>query len=95
MLTTLSAMLTQILIFSKDVDDKPMFLRHARADEISAVLRNYFSSYDITNCIKLLRIREGGYPSYKKEICDKTISKIQRLDITPAKSPLPKNKNSS
>lgn len=55
-LTTLSAMLTQILIFSKDVDDKPMFLRHARADEISAVLRNYFSSYDITNCIKLLRI---------------------------------------
>ena len=55
-LTTLSALLTQILIFSKSVEDKQMFLRHARADEISAVLKNYFSTYDITNCLKLARI---------------------------------------
>lgn len=55
-LTTLSSMLTQILIFAKNVDDKPMFLRHARADEIAAVLKNYFTTYDITNCIKLLRL---------------------------------------
>lgn len=55
-LTTLSSMLTQILIFAKNVEDKPMFLRHARADEIAAVLKNYFTTYDITNCIKLLRL---------------------------------------
>lgn len=55
-LTTLSAMLTQILRYSKKVDDKPMFLRHARADDITKVLNNYFTTYDITMCIKLLRI---------------------------------------
>jgi len=55
-LTTLSALLTQILIYSKDVEDKAMFLRHARSEEIAAVLKNYFNTYDITNCIKLLRI---------------------------------------
>jgi len=55
-LTTLSALLTQILLFSDTVTDKTMFLRHARADEIAAVLKNYFSTYDITNCIKLLRL---------------------------------------
>ena len=55
-LTTLSAMLTQILLFSKDVSDKAIFLRHARADEIAAVLKNYFSTYDITNCLKLIRL---------------------------------------
>lgn len=55
-LTTLSAMLTQILIFSKTVDDKAMFLRHARAEEISAVLNNYFKNYDITYAQKLLKV---------------------------------------
>jgi len=55
-LTTLSALLTQILIYSKNTEDKAMFLRHSRADEISAVLKNYFTTYDITNCIKLLKV---------------------------------------
>ena len=55
-LTTLSALLTQILLFSKNTDDKIMFLRHARADEISLVLNSYFKTYDITNCLKLMRI---------------------------------------
>ena len=55
-LTTLSAMLTQILLFSKTAQDKQMFLRHARAEEISYVLTNYFKTYDITNCLKLLRL---------------------------------------
>lgn len=55
-LTTLSALLTQILLFSKTTDDKIMFLRHARADEISLVLNSYFKTYDITNCLKLMRI---------------------------------------
>lgn len=33
-----------------------MFLRHARAEEISKVLTIYFQKYDLTNCIKLLRL---------------------------------------
>lgn len=55
-LTTLSAMLTQILLYSKQVDNKQLFLSHARADEISKVLNTYFKTYDITNALKLLRL---------------------------------------
>jgi len=55
-LTTLSAMLTQVLRFSNDTSDRQMFLRHARANDITKVLSIYFNNYDLTNCIKLLRI---------------------------------------
>lgn len=53
---TLSAMLTQILLFGKEAENKQLFLKHARAEEISLVLFNYFKNYDITNCIKLLKL---------------------------------------
>ena len=43
-LTTLSAMLTQVLRYSEEVDDKQMFLRHARANDISKVLSLYLSN---------------------------------------------------
>lgn len=55
-LTTLSALLTQILLFSKNVQDRQMFLKHSRADEITKVLNGYFTTWNITNCIKLLRL---------------------------------------
>ena len=55
-LTTLSALLTQILLFSKKVNNKQMFLRHARCNEITSVLTNYFKTYDLTNCLKMLKI---------------------------------------
>lgn len=54
-LTTLSALLLQILLFSKQAEDKEMFFKHARANEISTVLKKYFTDYDLTSCIKLLR----------------------------------------
>lgn len=55
-LTTLSAMLTQILRYSKNVENKAMFLRHARANDITKALSNYFTTYDLTICLKLLRV---------------------------------------
>lgn len=55
-LTTLSALLTQILLFSRGVENKPMFLRSSRAPQISLVLNNYFKTYDITTAQKLLKI---------------------------------------
>lgn len=55
-LTTLSAMLTQILLFSKDAEDREMFLRHARAFDITRILANYFQTYDLTNCLKLMHV---------------------------------------
>lgn len=55
-LTTLSGMLTQILLHSEKLENKNMFLKHARADEISYVLYNYVKSYDISKCLSLLTL---------------------------------------
>lgn len=55
-LTTLSAMLTQIILFSKDIEDKQMFLKHAKSSEIATALNNYFTTYDLTECISLIRL---------------------------------------
>ena len=55
-LTTLSALLTQILLFSKKCEDREMFLKHSRAEEISMVLSRYFKYYDLQICIQLLRL---------------------------------------
>lgn len=55
-LTTLSSLLLQIFIFSKNVEDKAMFLRHTRANEILYVLNNYLSTYDLTKAIKLIKL---------------------------------------
>lgn len=55
-LTTLSAMLTQALRYSENVQDKQMFLRHARVDDITKVLSIYLTNWDLTNCIKLLKV---------------------------------------
>ena len=56
LLVTLSALLTQILLYSNKVNDKQLFLKHSRADEISKVLTKYFIDYDLTTCIELLRL---------------------------------------
>ena len=55
-LTTLSSLNLQILLYSKHVQNKQMFLKHARAKEINLVLTKYFTDYDLTNCLKLLRL---------------------------------------
>ena len=53
---TLSSLLTQILLFSNQVEDKQMFLKHSRAEEISKVLTNYFKTFDTKICIQLLTL---------------------------------------
>lgn len=55
-LTTLCALLTQIILYAKNVDNMVMFYQHSRAQEITLVLNNYFKTYDLTNCIKLMKI---------------------------------------
>lgn len=55
-LTTLSSMLTQILLYSNKCNDREMFLKHSRAEEISMVLTKYFKQYDLTACLQLLRL---------------------------------------
>ena len=55
-LTTLSSLNLQILLFAKDVEDKAMFFNHARCLEIMSVLNNYFKTFDIQPCLKLLKL---------------------------------------
>ena len=53
---TLSSLLTQILLYSNTVENRELFLKHSRADEISKVLSNYFTTYDLTLCVSLLSL---------------------------------------
>lgn len=55
-ITTLAALLTQIVLFSKQVSDRDMFFKHARAAEIAKVLANHFQTSDMINAAKLLRL---------------------------------------
>lgn len=56
-LTTLSSLLTQILLYSKKLEEnQTLFLKHSRAEEISKVLAYYFKTYDITKAIDLLKL---------------------------------------
>ena len=55
-LTTLASLNLQILLFSRDVTDKQLFLKHARYSEICACLLNYSKTYDLVPCLKLLQL---------------------------------------
>lgn len=55
-LITLSALNLQILLYNKklDKDKQQMFLVHSRALEIAQVLANYYKTYDLIPCFKLM-----------------------------------------
>lgn len=55
-ITTLSSYSLQVALYSKKAQDSQLFLKHARAKEVNAVLAKYYDTYDLTNCINLLRL---------------------------------------
>lgn len=55
-LTTLSSLNLQILLYGKHVDNKNMFLKNARAEEIVSVLKKYYSTYDLSDAMKLMKL---------------------------------------
>ena len=55
-LTTLAALNLQILLFAKKLNDDKMFLKHSRAEEITYVLNNYYKTYDLIPCLKLIKL---------------------------------------
>lgn len=55
-LTTLSSLNLQILLYGKHVDNKNMFLKNARAEEIVDVLKKYYSTYDLSDAMKLMKL---------------------------------------
>lgn len=55
LLCTLASLQLQILLFNKTIDDND-FLSNARFNEISKVLLNYYNTFDIIPCQKLLSL---------------------------------------
>lgn len=57
-LTTLSAFVLQVNLFGRYVEEKDlqMFYKHSRVEEITRVLNNYYKTYDLTSCVKILRL---------------------------------------
>jgi hypothetical protein len=53
---TLNCLLTQILLYGKKLDQPELFFKEARAEEITRVLNEYFSTGLIENCCNLLKM---------------------------------------
>lgn len=55
-LTTLASYNLQVLLYAKKLDDKEMFYRNSRVEEVTRVLNNYYKNFDIDSCIKILSL---------------------------------------
>ncbi len=64
-LTTLSSLVTQILLFSRTVEDPQMFLKTARLDDITKCLYAYTKTYDILPSIKLLQYIKADLKAFE------------------------------
>ena len=64
-LTTLASLNLQILLYARNIEDKQMFLRHMRFEEICTVLLNYSKTYDLVPCIKLLQIIKADLKAFQ------------------------------
>lgn len=64
-LTTLAALNLQILLYSKKLEDSKMFLKHSRAEEITRVLNNYYKTYDLIPCMKLIKLIKSDLVTFE------------------------------
>lgn len=55
-LTTLAAYNLQVLLFSKKLDNKELFFKASRVEEVTRVLNNYYKTYDIDKCRLVLSL---------------------------------------
>jgi hypothetical protein len=56
-ITTLACLLVQVTLYSRKlVSNKEIFQREVRAEEITRVLNNYYSTGDFSQCLALLRL---------------------------------------
>ena len=67
-LTTLHAYALQVNLFSKKLDNKQLFFKHARAEEVTRVLNTYYSNYDITPALKLIRLIKADIVAFETVI---------------------------
>ena len=55
-ITTLSCLLTQILLYGSKLENQELFYKEVRAEELTRVLNNYFKTGLFDECIALLRL---------------------------------------
>ena len=57
----------QIFLYSKHVkeEDKTLFFKHVRAEEITRVLHNYYQDYDITSALVLMRLIKADLVAFE------------------------------
>jgi hypothetical protein len=57
LITTMACLLVQITLYSKKLTtNKEIFLREVRAEEITRVLNNYYSTGDLDQCLALIKL---------------------------------------
>lgn len=61
----MTSLLNQIMIFANKVEEKQLFLKHARADEISKAILIYLTKYDIAPSVKLLQLIKADLKALK------------------------------
>ena len=54
--TTLSCLLTQVLLYGKKIENKDQFFREVRAEELTRVLNNYFKTGLYEDCLSLIKL---------------------------------------
>ena len=64
-LTTLSSLMLQIFLYAQQLEDNKLFLRHARAEEITKVLSNYLKTYDLIPCMKMLQLVKADLKAFE------------------------------
>ena len=67
-ITTLHAYILQVNLYSKHVEDKSMFFKHARAEEVTRVLNSYYKDYDITSALKMLKLIKADLLTFEHVI---------------------------
>lgn len=55
-LTTLATYGLQVALYASKLPDNQLFLKHARAREVNLVLAKYYTDYDLSGCLNLLRL---------------------------------------
>ena len=63
--TTLSALCLQINLFASKLKDDRLFIKHSRAEEITQALNNYYKTYDLIPCIKVLRLIKADLKAFE------------------------------
>lgn len=57
-ISTLSAFALNLFLYSKHVaqEEKTLFFKHVRAEEVTRILNKYYKEYDVTSVMKELRL---------------------------------------